>query len=157
MPWRAVFFRPGRSAAVARLLWEQDVAGSIPVAPTMSKGSIGFPVEPLMFKKRCTRAGGEGQGELCPFLFDDLPKEVEGVFPQSRGDSDELDHIEPAFPAFILRNIRLRRAQRGGDFHLREAVPFPCVDKDLAEPLISFSKSRLHWRTPFTSTLWEIV
>ena len=35
MPWRAVFFRPGRSAAVARLLWEQDVAGSIPVAPTM--------------------------------------------------------------------------------------------------------------------------
>ena len=24
----------GRSAAVARLLWEQDVAGSIPAAPT---------------------------------------------------------------------------------------------------------------------------
>ena len=43
----AVFFHPGRSAAVARLLWEQDVAGSIPVAPTMSKGSIGFPVEPF--------------------------------------------------------------------------------------------------------------
>ena len=43
-------FVPGRSAAVARLLWEQDVAGSIPVAPTIFKGSIGFPVGPFAFK-----------------------------------------------------------------------------------------------------------
>ena len=28
----------GRSAAVARLLWEQDVAGSIPAAPTSFAG-----------------------------------------------------------------------------------------------------------------------
>ena len=110
-----------------------------------------------MFKKFVEEMSERGRGCLCLFLFDDLPKEVEGVFPQSRGDGYELDDIEPTFPAFVLRNIRLRRAQRGGDFHLREAVPFSCVDKDLAEPLISFSKSRLHWRTPFTSTLWEIV
>ena len=31
----AAFSCAGRSAAVARLLWEQDVAGSIPVAPTI--------------------------------------------------------------------------------------------------------------------------
>ena len=57
-----------------------------------------------MYVGRQRRAGG-----LCLFfLFDDLPQKLKGVFAQRRSHGNELDNIEPAFPAFILRNVRLR-------------------------------------------------
>jgi hypothetical protein len=118
------------------------------------KGSIGFPVKPLVFKRLRKRRAGD----FLPFLlFDDLPQKLEWIFAQRRGYGNELNDIKPAFPAFVFGNIGLRRAQGGSNFHLREAIPLSCIDENLAEPLISFSKSRLHGRTPFTSTLWEIA
>ncbi len=98
----------GVAQLVARLLWEQDVAGSIPVAPTMSKGSIAFPVGPLAFKKILNgilKEKGRGIFPLSCFLFDDLPQKLKGVFAQRRSHGNELDNVEPAFPAFILRNM----------------------------------------------------
>ena len=69
-----------------------------------------FPVEPLVFKTYVRGQAEKGRGifPLSCFLFDDLPQKLKGVFAQRRSHGNELDNIEPAFPAFILRNVRLR-------------------------------------------------
>src|SRR6266542_4300139 len=55
----------GRSAAVAYLLWEQVVAGSIPAAPTSTSASL---ARDLLTHRRATRPDAASIARLVPSL-----------------------------------------------------------------------------------------
>src|SRR6266542_5013521 len=61
----------GRSAAVAYLLWEQVVAGSIPAAPTSTSASL---ARDLLTHRRATRPDAASMARLVPFAALRLPR-----------------------------------------------------------------------------------
>lgn len=65
-----------------------------------------------------------------------LTHEIARVDMERRGDLEDLDEVEPSFPALILRDEGLRPSEQVGELSLRDASRPAGLGEPLAEPPI---------------------